>query len=322
MTLKELNIFYRLSDSTHISLLAKELKLTQSALSLSIKSLEKKLGVNLFDRIGKKLILNDKGREFKAKTYTHFLNLKDAEHLFMIDKISGKLNLAFSKTIGEFIIPQILYNFLVKFPQVKINKDIQNSTNIIEMVKNGDIDAGLIESECDESQIIKQKIGVDYLKVVTSDKKLANKSLYIDELFSKKWILREKGSGTREIFLNSLGDIAKEMKIFMEFSEFEEAKTLLCNNKDTITCISKSVVEKEIQRGELFEVKLKNLSIKRDFYLIYHKNKYQSSLFKKFKTYILPIPLSLKPPCDCILKRKVGMSFIRGKNIKNNLDTF
>jgi len=283
MTLKELNIFYRLCENTHISLLAKEMGLTQSALSLSIKSLENKLGIQLFDRIGKKLILNDKGREFREKTYMHFLNLKDAGNLFMVDKISGKLNIAFSKTIGEFVMPQILYNFLDKFPHILIEKDIQNSTNIIQMVKNGVIDAGLIESEFDDSVIIKEKIGEDELKVITSDKNLANQSVYIDELFSKRWILREEGSGTRDMFLNALGIIAKNLKIFMEFREFEEAKTLLCNNTDAITCISKFVVEKELQRGELFEVNLKNLPIRRNLYFIYHKNKYKSRLFREFR---------------------------------------
>jgi DNA-binding transcriptional LysR family regulator len=286
MTLKELNIFYRLCDNTHLSLVANELGLTQSALSLSIKSLESKLGVQLFDRIGKKLILNDKGKEFRAKTHTHFLNLMDAKHLFMIDKISGKLNIAFSKTIGEFIMPQILYDFLVKFPHVKIKKDIQNSKNIIEMVKNGVIDAGLIESECDDKAITKEKIGKDDLKIITSDKNLKDKTVYIDELFSKRWILREKGSGTRDIFLNTLGIIAKNLDVFMEFNEFEEAKTLLCNNPETITCISRFVVEKELQRGELFEVKLKNLPIQRNLYLIYHKNKYKSRLFREFRKHL------------------------------------
>jgi len=287
MTLKELNVFYRLSESEHISSLAKELNLTQSALSLSIKSLENKLGVKLFDRIGKRLILNDNGREFKSKTYEHFLKLKDAQNLFTKNRISGELNIAFSKTLGEFVMPQTIFDFLVKFPHVKINRDIQNSANIIRLVKNGGIDIGFIESDCSESMIIKEKIGQDKLEIVTSDINLKNRAFYIDELFEKRWILREKGSGTREIFLNTLGKLSKEIEIFMEFSEFEEAKTLLCNNHDVITCISKYVVKKELQRGELFQIKLKNLQIERNFYLIYHKNKYKSRLFNEFRKFVL-----------------------------------
>jgi DNA-binding transcriptional LysR family regulator len=286
MTLKELNIFYHLCENSHVSNLAQSLNLTQSAISLAIKSLENKIGEPLFDRIGKKLILNEKGKLFKEKTHSHFLALYDAQNFFKNNKISGVLNIASSKTIGSFITPQIVFDFLNAHTHVLINKDIQNSSNIIQLVKQGKIDIGFIESECDEPDVIKETIGKDELIIVSADKKLSNKNFYIDELFLKKWILREIGSGTREIFLNALDLISKDLPIFMEFSEFEEAKTILTKNLETITCLSKVVVEKELKSEELFEVKLNNLSIERKFYLIYHKNKYKSKLFTEFVKFV------------------------------------
>ncbi|MDX1808434.1 MAG: LysR substrate-binding domain-containing protein [Sulfurospirillaceae bacterium] len=286
MTLKELNIFYELCENSHISQLASRLGITQSAISLSIKSLENNIGEQLFDRIGKKLILNEIGRLFREKTFPHFVALSDAENFFKKSKISGILNIASSRTIGTFITPQIVYDFLGIHSNVVINKDIQNSLNIVKSIKDAKIDMGFIESSCDEPEITKEKIGQDRMIVVTSDKSLKNVTLYIDELFDRKWILREKGSGTREIFLDSIGDISKDIKIFMEFSEFEEAKTILLHNPQTITCLSKYAVEKELQRGELFEVKLKNLSIERNYYLIYNKEKYKSKLFLEFQKFV------------------------------------
>ena len=85
---------------------------------------------------------------------------------------------------------------------------------------------------------------------------------------------------------DALGDIAKELNIFMEFSEFEEAKTILLNNPQTITCLSRVAVENELKRKELFEVKLINLKIDRTFYLVYHKNKYHTKLFSLFKAFV------------------------------------
>jgi DNA-binding transcriptional LysR family regulator len=286
MTLRELELFYALSESPHISQLAQKVSISQSAISLAIKSLEKKLSEPLFDRLGKRLVLNERGRLFKDETYKHFLALKDAEDFFRKDKLSGILKIASSKTIGEFIMPQIIFDFLVEHPNATINKNIKNSSQIIQMLLNGDIDMGIIEIECDDPNIIKEELGEDKLVVVSSDKKLKNRELYIDQLFSKKWILREKGSGTRGIFLNSLDNIAKDLNIFMEFTEFEEMKTLLEKNRDVITCISKFVVSKELKREELFEVKLKNISLERKLYIIYHKNKYKTILFKAFQKYI------------------------------------
>lgn len=286
MTFQELKLFYHLCEDAHLSNLAQKLGITQSAISLAIKSLEQKIGEQLFDRIGKRLVLNEIGRLFKEKTYSHFVALNDAEDFFKESKISGVLNIASSKTIGDFITPQIVFDFLTLHEHVTIQKDIQNSAQIIQMVKNAIIDIGFIESSCDEPDLYKEAIGDDQLVVISSDPNLSQRTFFIDELFHKKWILREKGSGTREVFLEALGEITKDLSIFMEFSEFEEAKTILLNNPQTITCLSKVAVTNELKRGELFEVNLKNLKIDRTFYLIYHKSKYQSRLFSEFKNFV------------------------------------
>lgn len=286
MTFQELRLFYYLCEDAHLSNLAQKLGITQSAISLAIKSLEQKIGEQLFDRIGKRLVLNEIGRLFKEKTYSHFVALNDAEDFFKESKISGVLNIASSKTIGDFITPQIVFDFLTLHEHVTIQKDIQNSAQIIQMVKNATIDIGFIESSCDEPDLYKEAIGDDQLVVISSDPNLSQRTFFIDELFHKKWILREKGSGTREVFLEALGEIAKDLSIFMEFSEFEEAKTILLNNHQTITCLSKVAVTNELKRGELFEVNLINLKIDRTFYIIYHKSKYQSRLFSEFKNFV------------------------------------
>ena len=279
MTLKELDYFYQLCEVPHVSQLSKKLLISQSAISLAIKSLEKKLGEPLFDRIGKKLVLNERGRVFKEKTYESFLALKDAENFFKDENISGSLHVASSKTIGNFIMPQIIFDFLLKYQNITIKREIKNSSEIIEMVKEGRLDMGFIEIDCKESELIKEVITEDELVVVSCDESLKDE-VYIDELYSKKWILREKGSGTREVFLDVLGDLSKKLEVFMEYRDFEEVKKLLFQNRDVITCISRVALQEGLR-----EIKLKNISVKREFYCIYHKNKYKSKLFDSFKQF-------------------------------------
>ncbi len=286
MTFRELELFYHLCENPHVSQLAKKIGMSQSAISLSIKSLERKLQEPLFDRIGKKLILTERGREFREKTYRHFLALQDAQNSFRDEKLSGIIKIASSKTVGNFIIPELVFDFLIQNPQITIKKDIKNSSQIIELVHQGSIDMGIIEIASHHEGIVNEQLWCDTLVVVTSDKTLKEKTLYIDQLFDKKWILRESGSGTRELFLNTLGDMAKELKIFMEFTEFEEMKTILQKHPETITCISRFVVAKELQRGELYEIALKNIDLKRKLYLIYNKEKYKSNLFYSFYEYL------------------------------------
>ncbi|MBL0709185.1 MAG: LysR family transcriptional regulator [Sulfurimonas sp.] len=279
MTLKEIELFYQLCENPHVSQLSKKLTISQSAISLAIKSLERKLGEPLFDRLGKKLVLNERGRVFKDKTYKSFLALKDAENIFKKDQFAGALHVASSKTIGNFIMPQIVFDFLSSHQNITIKNEIKNSSQIIQMLKDGKLDMGFIESDCDESELSREIMGEDELVIVSCDKSLKDE-VYIDELFEKKWILREKGSGTREVFLKSIGDLSKDIKIFMEYFDFEEVKRLLQANPEVVTCISKLVLQDDLR-----EIRLKNITIKRNFYCIFNKNKYRSKLFESFKQF-------------------------------------
>ena len=280
MTLKELNFFYKLSDNPQVTQVAQKLKISQSAISLAIKSLENKLEEQLFDRVGKKLILNERGRYFKEKTLPHYLAIIDSQKLFQKNKFAGNMKIASSKTISNYLMPDIYYEFLSTYTDVKFDISTINSSKIIENILKSNLDIGLIEIDINNSNLIKQKLCDDELIIVTSDEN-ATKIAFIDTI-NKKWILRETGSGTREVFINSLGKYAQDISIFMELQDFEEIKTILIDNKDTITAISKNAVKKELESKKLFQIKLKNFEFKRELQIVYHKDKSTNLLFQTF----------------------------------------
>ncbi|MBU0923247.1 LysR family transcriptional regulator [bacterium] len=284
MTLKELNFFYKLSENPQVTQVALELNISQSAISLAIKSLENSLNEQLFDRVGKKLILNERGRYFKEKTLSHYLALIDSQNIFQENKLAGNIKIASSKTISNYLMPNIYYDFLSKYDDVKFDILTLNSSKIIENILNSKLDIGLIEIDINNSNLIKEKLCDDELIIVTSDEN-APKVSFIDTI-NKKWILRESGSGTREIFINALGKYANDVNIFMELQDFEEIKTLLLNNKDTVTAISKHAVKKELDNKQLFEIKLTNFEFKREFHLVYHKDKSKNLLFETFVEFL------------------------------------
>ncbi|MGB5866700.1 MAG: LysR substrate-binding domain-containing protein [Arcobacteraceae bacterium] len=284
MTLKELHFFYELSNNCQVTNLAKELNISQSAISLAIKSLEAKLGEPLFNRVGKKLILNERGRYFKENTYSHFLALKDAKNIFQKNKLAGNMKIASSKTISNYLLPDIYFEFLSLYPEVSFDIDSYNSTKIIEQVALGEIDIGFIETNLSHSNIIKKHLYDDELIIVTSDKNYP-KEKYIDTI-EKKWILRETGSGTKEIFMEALGDMAHKIDIFMQLHSFQEIIKIILDNPNTITAISKLAVKKEIEDKKLFEIKLTNISFQREFSIIYNKNKKTNFLFETFVDFL------------------------------------
>ncbi|MFW3411295.1 LysR substrate-binding domain-containing protein [Aliarcobacter butzleri] len=284
MTLKELSFFYKLCENPQVTQVASELNISQSAISLAIKSLENSLNEQLFDRIGKKLILNEKGKYFKEKTLPSYLALMDASTIFQENKLAGNIKIAASKTISNYIMPNIYYDFLSKYKDVKLDILTINSSNIIDKILKSELDIGLIEVDTQNSSLIKEKLADDELIVVSSDEK--HPQIAFIDAIKKRWILREIGSGTREIFMNKIGEIAKELDIFMQLQDFEEIKTIILNNKNTVTSLSKVIVQKELDEKRLFQIKLKNLELKREFYLVYHKEKSKNLLFETFVEFI------------------------------------
>jgi len=280
LTLRQMQIFLNVANLGHLTNVAKDMNLSQSAISMSIKELENILRRPVFDRINKKLVLNEVGRAFYKEIDPLFKKLSDIEYEFKNSENKGMIRVGASTTIVDYLMPSIICSYMSAYPDVKITLKEGNTKEITEMIKKGTIDVGFVEGFVSGSDIIKKTIGVDELLVVTADKNLT-KAYYIDELASKRWVLREEGSGTREVFLEYIKEKVDDLNIFLELGHTESIKSILMN-RECLTCISKIAVESEIREEKLHKVEVKNFSCKRDFLMIYHKDKYHSSLFEKF----------------------------------------
>ena len=275
-----MQIFLNVVASGHLTNVAKEMKLSQSAVSMSIKELENILGRPVFDRINKKLVLNEVGRAFYKEIAPIFKKLADIEYEFKNSENKGMIRVGASTTIVDYLMPTIICSYMSAYPDVKITLKEGNTKEIAEMIKEGSIDIGFVEGFVGGTDIIKEKIGVDELLVVTADRDLC-KRCTIDEIADKRWVLREEGSGTREVFLDYIKEKVEDLHIFLELGHTESIKSILMN-RECLTCISKISVENELKDGRLYQVDVKDFECKRDFLMVYHKDKYHSALFEKF----------------------------------------
>ncbi|WP_201352256.1 LysR substrate-binding domain-containing protein [Hydrogenimonas urashimensis] len=284
ITLRQMEIFLEVAQVGHLTKVAEKMGLSQSAVSMSIKELENIIGYKLFDRINKKLALNEKGRAFAEAIAPLVSKLNDIEEEFKNDENNGELLIGVSTTIADYLIPPIICDYMKTYPQVKISLKIGNTKEIVEMIENGKVDMGFVEGNVDSTVIKQEVVGLDELIVVTGDKELAQneEGYYIDKLLDKRWILREEGSGTREVFLTHLGDLAAQINLFLELRHPESIKNMLIQSGKCLTCLPRISVMKELERGDLFEVKIKKLKFERQFLLVYHKDKYKTSLLNKF----------------------------------------
>jgi len=280
LTFRQMEIFLNVVVSGHLTNVAKDMKLSQSAISMSIKELENVLGRPVFDRINKKLVLNEVGRAFYKEVNPLFKKFSDIEYEFKNSENKGMIRVGASTTIVDYLMPAIICSYMNSYPDVKITLKEDNTKEIANMVKEGIIDVGFVEGFVSGSDIIKAKISIDELIVVTANKNLC-KPCRIEELAQKKWVLREEGSGTREVFLGYIKEKVDDLNIFLELGHTESIKSILMNG-ECLTCISSISVKSELEEGKLCKVPVQDFECKRDFLMIYHKDKYHSSLFEKF----------------------------------------
>jgi len=302
LTLRQMEIFINVVKSGHLTNVAKSMKLSQSAISMSIKELENILRRPIFDRINKKLVLNEVGRAFYKEIDPLFKKFSDIEHEFQNSENKGMIRVGASTTIVDYLMPSIICAYMSSYPDVKITLKEGNTQEIANLVENGEIDIGFVEGFVSGSSIIKEKIGIDELLVITENKAIAEaKSVFIDELADMRWVLREEGSGTREVFLDYIKEKVDDLNVFLELGHTESIKGIL-KNRECLTCISKISVERELREGKLFQVNVKNFDCKRDFLMIYHKDKYHSILFEKFAYFSKQLMMQMlnEDPTACL----------------------
>lgn len=284
---KQLELFVSLARTQRVVETAREYDMSQSAVSMSIRELEKELGELLFDRIGKKLILNDRGHLLLKRCKPHLERLKEIYADFNDSQLMGELRIAASVTIADYLMPNLLNDYLGAHEGIHIKLKSANTSDVIRQVKSGECDIGFIEGACVESTIECNVLMQDELVVVSRDSNFdKDGARFIDQLTSRKWILREEGSGTRSVFLNAIAPLDREINVFMEFGSIEAIKNFLMSDDAYLSVLPRICVVNELKEKKLFEVKIKNMAFQRDFILIKREDRVESALMNHFKDFV------------------------------------
>jgi len=285
---KQLELFVSLARTQRVVETAKEYEMSQSAVSMSIRELEKELSEQLFDRIGKKLVLNDRGNLLLQECEQPLERLRDIYASFSDAQLMGELRISASATVADYFMPSLINDYLQQHEGMHLRLSSANSSDVIERVKSGEIDLGFIEGECKDNNIACHVLMQDELIVVTGACSFkGHDPLFIDQLLEQKWVMREEGSGTRSVFLNTIAPLDKELNVFMEFGSIEAIKNFLESGSDYFTVLPRITVEDDLRSEKLFEVKVRNMEFHRDFILVKRKERAESALMKHFKDFVM-----------------------------------
>ena len=156
-----MQIFLNVVKSGHLTNVAKDMSLSQSAISMSIKELENILGRPVFDRINKKLVLNEVGRAFHQEIDPIFKKLSDIEYEFKNSENKGMIRVGASTTIVDYLMPSIICSYMSSYPDVKITLKEGNTKEITDMVRDGSIDVAFVEGLVTGSDIIINETHLD-----------------------------------------------------------------------------------------------------------------------------------------------------------------
>lgn len=286
ITFRQLSLFVAVAERENISQGAKASFLSQPAASMTLAELEKQLGHPLFDRVGKKLVLNENGLKLYPRAVELMDRARQIEALFKQEKsttLTGYLKIGASSTIGNYVMPSLIAQFVRRYPNVKITQKIANSQEIIHDLEKFTLDVGFIESTCSSTMLDTHIWKKDELIIFASPKhplaqKLAQKeSLTRADLDTHHWILREPGSGTREI----LEHFIQPKQVLLEIGSTQAIKKIVADNLG-LSCASRFALEEELKAKTLVELPINDLTITRDFLHLTHKAKYQTEMINAF----------------------------------------
>jgi DNA-binding transcriptional LysR family regulator len=250
--------------------------MTQPAVSQHIRLLEDYYQVELVSAKGKKFSLTEEGKALQE--YARTLNANSERILPLLHRIKNKarpLNFGATLTIGEYMVPPILHQIFREDPEIEISMYVENTHVLQRMLWEGKIDFALLEGHFDANQFEFKLISNEtFIGVCSPDNKIASAVAALEGLLGQNLILREQGSGTRDILEQVLYNRNLSPKDFNRIIEIGNMNAIkqLCHQDIGITFMYREAVKKEIARGYLKEIPLQGINIVHPFSFVYLKN--------------------------------------------------
>jgi len=276
-TLKQLQVFLAVANHQNVSVAANELSMSQSATSTALKELEQRFDLPLFDRVGKRLQLNEQGALLRPQAAALISQAQQIETSLIRHSEVGELKIGATLTIGNYLAIGIMSAFMQEHPAAQVELTVENTEAIASKVKNFDLDIGLIEGELQSSELEVRYWRNDRLALFCSpDHPFAQKKNLSDkDLVTADWIVREEGSGTRQAFDRAMRGLLSETNLRLQLQHTEGIKRAVEAGLG-IGCLSELTLKDAFQRGSLVPLQAKQRDWNRKFYFILHKQKFIS----------------------------------------------
>jgi len=254
---------------------AEALHMTQPAVTQHIKHLEGVYEVKLFSYTGKTLSISGKGKMLYEYTQRMVADSKQIKKIISTSDEALAIPFGATLTIGEFVMPSILSAIMKAQKNIHFNMFVENTKSLLQKLQDGEISFALLEGFFDKSKYgYKLFSKEEFIAVCSAQSKLKGGTHRLEDLLKNRLILRESGSGTRDILEQVLFEknLSKEsFENVIEIGNMSAIKELVAQNEG-ITFMYKAAANKELLNGELCRIDIKDFNVKREFNFLYLKN--------------------------------------------------
>ena len=292
----KLKVFCTVAETKSFSKTSEIIHLTQPAVSLQVQALEELYETKLFDRTGGSVTLTKAG-ELLYKYAKEILGLYASARRdinAMIGLVKGNLSVGASSTIGNYLLPSVIVSFRKNHPRIWTNLIVGNTRLVVEKLLAGEIDLGLVEGDVTKHNLIVEKLLPDELVLVMSpDHEWAKrKNISISEITKEPLVMREKGSGTRQMIEKCLEENSinpDDLKVSLVLGSTEAIKTAVEDGLG-VSIMSAWAARKELKAGMLVASTFKDAKFGRHFSLIQRRKGFTSHTLGEFLEFLKIYP--------------------------------
>ena len=286
MEFRQLEIFLEVAEQKSFSLAAEKLHLSQSTISTQIISLEQELKTELIHRTTRSFNLTDAG----IKLYTYaadLISLKKRAQSEISQSTKKTVQIGTSSVPSVCIVPNLIYEFGKKYPNICYEIIEDSSIQIIDMVSSGKLDLGFVGTKVEHEQLCYTPILNDELVLVTPNKPPYNKQktkISKENLIEYTFLMRNHSSGTTKealYILSRLGISENDLKIIAKMNNIEILQQCIIEGLG-VSILSKNTVSHWVECGKILTFELEKSPSFRQLYMVFRKSRYTPQMIKLF----------------------------------------
>ncbi|MDF2441609.1 MAG: hypothetical protein JWN98_2593 [Abditibacteriota bacterium] len=285
MNINHLAVFHAVAEESSLTRAAEKLHISQPAVSKSLRELERSLGMALFHRLSTGVRLTEAGELLLGFSHQIFELDREAENalheLRALER--GRLHVGASTTIGTYLLPEICARFQRIYPRVELQLEIDNTRAIHDHLRKSEIDLALTEGVDEANEFTRDVFLMDEIVPIAPPLHplTCPRHLSLAEVCAHPMILREEGSGTREVVQAALQSRGLEPTILMSLGNTEAIKRAVAAGIG-LAWVSRLTIENEVRSGTLKVLCGPELVLQRPLHRLRVPGRYESRAAREF----------------------------------------